>query len=86
MNLINCNKKEGKFYITRTALGNEIFKQDLYMNERLTKLLINYFLTSKYYGAQMWNLIFREYASVYGNRMNVLTVTNEIEKYYCKKV
>ena len=87
MNLIEYEKsKGGKFIIKRTSLGNKIIQEDPYMNERITKIMINYFLTSKKFGAEMWNLIFREFPYVYGTIIDSTIVINEIEKYYGKKV
>lgn len=86
MNLIDYELQEGKFIIKRTSLGSEIFREDPYMNERITKLLLNYFLTSKYCGAQMWNLIFREFPYTYGKMISSNIVSTEIERYYGKRV
>lgn len=86
MNLITFNKKNAKYTIKRTPLGNVVYKEDPYLNEKLTGLMLNYFLTSKLYGAQMWYTIFREYVYTYGNNISRKIVTSEIEKYFMKTV
>ncbi|MDK2584449.1 hypothetical protein QOZ83_01135 [Romboutsia sedimentorum] len=69
MNLIDFKKEGNKYHIYSTSLGNVIKNEDLYFLENLSKLICNYFLTSKIYGAPMWYRIVRYMRNKYGSEI-----------------
>ena len=78
MNLINFEKANAKYKIKLTSLGKEILNEDPYFLESISKFICNYFLTSKYYGAVMWNKIVREMTGRYGYEIKESLVMKDL--------
>lgn len=86
MNLIEFKKDGSNYYIYSTNLGNIIKNEDLYFLENLSKLVCNYFLTSKIYGAPMWYSIFRCMSNKYGNYIKEKVVLKDLYEEFNIKI
>ena len=80
MNLINFEKKCGKYCIYSTNLGGLIKNEDPYFLESLSKLICHYFLTSKIYGASMWYEIVRSMSNEYGNEIKESVIVKDLSE------
>lgn len=78
MNLIEFNKEGNKYYIYTTSLGKVIRDEDLYFLENVSKLVCNYFLTSKIYGATMWSRIIRVMSDKYGDKIKESVILKDL--------
>lgn len=78
MNLIEFEKERSKYKIKSTTLGRIILNEDPYFLEDISKLICNYFLTSKFYGAIMWNKIIREMPLRYGNEIKESLIIKDL--------
>lgn len=86
MNLINYTKESNFYTIKTTSLGDVVLREDPYLSEKITLLMLNYFLTSKLFGAEMWYKVLREIPYEYGRNVSVNIVMKDIESYYKKNV
>lgn len=86
MNVIDFKKEGSKYYIYSTSLGKVIENEDLYFLENLSKLVCNYFLTSKIYGAPMWYEIVRCMSNKYGNEIKESIVLKDLTEKFNIKV
>lgn len=86
MNLINYKKNKGSYVLTRTELGEIIYNEDPYLTESLTYKLLNYFLTSFNYGAEMWSFFYKELMKQYNGEMTKAILLKEMQKKYGEKV
>lgn len=86
MDLIDYKKESNLYTIRKTPLGELVSREDEYLSERITLLMLNYFLTSKSFGAEMWYKILREMPYKYGRNISMNIVMKEMESYYKKKV
>ena len=59
MGLINYEKKDGKYSLKRSLLGETIFKEDPGLQEKLTVLLCHSMIVRSENGARLWSAIFR---------------------------
>ncbi len=80
MNLIRYKKKGDKYTILTTEFGKVVKNEDRYLQEKVTKLLCNYYLTSSIYGAKMWNELFRKFPEYFGNEISLELLSAEIKK------
>lgn len=80
MNLIEFEKERSKYKIKSTSLGRIILNEDPYFLEDISKLICNYFLTSKFYGAIMWNKIIREMPLKYGNEIKESLIIKDLHE------
>lgn len=55
MGLISYEYEKGLYKLTLTDLGTEVFEQDPYLHETLTKWLCHYGISRKEYGAPQWS-------------------------------
>lgn len=86
MNLIDFKKDGLNYSIYSTNLGKIIRNEDLYFLENLSKLVCNYFLTSKIYGAQMWYEIIRCMSNKYGNDIKESVVIKDLNEEFGIKI
>lgn len=82
MGLYNHKKESSKYTLVKTRLGELISHEDPYFQEDITKYICNYFLTSKYTGADMWFQIARKLQQNIGHHIKVEVVENELKKVY----
>lgn len=80
MNLINFEKENAKYTIKATELGKAILEEDAYFLEDISKVICNYFLTSKYFGAIMWNKIIREMPERYGYKIKENLIVKDLHE------
>lgn len=85
MNLICYEKKSGKYKIFKTKLGELIASEDPYFLEDTTKIICNYFLTSKRFGADMWFFICRKLTYQLGNELREELIKESLEKVFNTK-
>ncbi|UEL46435.1 hypothetical protein [Terrisporobacter hibernicus] len=78
MNVIDVEKESARYKIKSTNLGRTILSEDPYFLEDISKLICNYFLTSKSCGAIMWNKIIREIPERYGNEIKESLITKDL--------
>lgn len=71
MNLLSYEKEGSKFKFELTPFGILIKDEDPYIQEDLSKCMLNYFLTSKNFGAKMWFSIMRKMPQIYGNEVSL---------------
>ena len=57
MGLLSYACEKGKYQISLTDLGREVYVQDPYLHETLTKWLCHYGISRKEYGAQQWSFL-----------------------------
>lgn len=86
MNLIEYTKESNVYTISKTPLGEVITREDPYLSEKISLVMLNYFLTSKLFGAEMWHKVLREIPYEYGRNVSANIVVKEVEAYYKKKV
>jgi len=60
MGLINYSVERGIYNLSLTNLGKEIYNQDKYLHEPLSKWLCHYGITQKHTGAPQWAFLFNE--------------------------
>lgn len=85
MGLINSSSNDSKYLLKRSPLGDLVYKEDPYMLEPLTELLIHYFLTSKLGGAALWSYIFRTCVAVYGAEISSVNLISALERHFGTK-
>lgn len=86
MNVIDFNKQGLKYHIYTTELGKVILNEDPYFLEYISKLICNYFLTSRIYGAKMWYKIFRVMSDKYGMEVKESVAQKDLEEDYRIKI
>ena len=59
MGLINFEKKDGKYSLRRSLLGESVFMEDPGLQEKLTELLCHSMIVRNKSGAAVWAAIFR---------------------------
>lgn len=60
MGLIESEKKDGKYLLTRTKLGEIVYGEDPGLQEYLSVLLCHSMMLRKKNGADMWNAVFHK--------------------------
>lgn len=53
MNLIDYTKESNLYNISKTSLGEVVSREEPYLSEKISIKMLNYFLTSKSFGAEM---------------------------------
>lgn len=61
MGLIDYKIKDGKYKLSLTPLGKVVYKNDIYLMEELSKVIMHYNITKINKGAPQWSFIFRIY-------------------------
>lgn len=78
MNLIDFKKENSRYKIKSTNLGRVILNEDPYFLEDISKIICNYFLTSKSCGAIMWSKIIREMPDRYGDEIKEILIIKDL--------
>jgi hypothetical protein len=86
MNLVGYEYSDKKYLLKRTELGEAIYHEDPYFTENITYKLLNYFLTSSVFGAEMWSLFYRNLMKNYKNILTRDIIQKEMIKKYGEKV
>ena len=60
MGLLSYACEKGKYQISLTDLGREVYVQDPYLHETLTKWLCHYGISRKEYGAPQWSFLIHD--------------------------
>ncbi len=72
MGLIHYDQKNGAFSLNATEMGQEVFKQDPYLLEPVTKWLCHSCLCAKKGGAPNWEYLFQRLPLVYDEEFSLL--------------
>ncbi|MGB6406314.1 MAG: DUF4007 family protein [Planococcus donghaensis] len=67
MNLINFDKKDNKYSLSLTALGEVIYEEDPFLTENLSKIICHYEVANKYSPILLWAYLFNRYIPLSGN-------------------
>ncbi len=62
--LLYFKKQSGVFDISRTALGDIVFREDKFLEHSMTQLMIHYFYCSSASLLKLWRLLFVDYRMV----------------------
>jgi len=70
MGLIDYKLESGKYRLMPTDIGSEVFAQDKFMLENITKELCNYWITDRLSGAPQWAYLFRVFPHAYNQEIS----------------
>lgn len=82
MGLIEAEKKDGAYILSRTSLGNVVYMEDPGLQEELTLLLCHAMLLRNNAGADMWNAVFTKILPMYRGGMKKDLLQKELEQYF----
>lgn len=82
MGLIDAEKKNGLYILSRTKLGNIVYSEDPGLQENLTLLLCHAMLLRNDAGADMWNMIFTKILPMYRGEMKKELLLKELERQF----
>lgn len=87
MNLINYSIiDKGKYKLELTDLGEIIYKEDRFFIEKISKLIINYFLCDYKDGAPHWSFIFNRYRYSLDTEYSLKHIEDEARANFGKNV
>ena len=82
MGLINAEKKDGAYILSKTKLGSIVYMEDPGLQEDLTVLLCHAMLNRNYAGADMWNAVFVKILPRYRGRVKKELILKELESLF----
>ena len=82
MGLIDADKKDGAYVISRTGLGNVVYLEDPGLQEDLTILLCHAMMLRNCNGADMWNAVFTQILPKYRGEIKKELLLKELEKIF----
>lgn len=82
MGLIEAEKKNGAYKLTRTALGDVVFDEDPGLQEDLTLALLHAMLCRDNAGAGIWSLMLKKILPQYHGKLNKDTAIKELNVQY----
>lgn len=88
MGLINYKKERNLYFLSRTKLGENVYKEDPGLQEKLSVLLCHCMMLRKKRGALMWCVIFKEILPMYRNGIKkeiIIKILNQ-ENYFNGKM
>ncbi|TWT27255.1 DUF4007 family protein [Planomicrobium sp. CPCC 101110] len=80
MNLINFDKKENKYSLSLTALGEVIYEEDPFLTEDLSKIICHYEVANKYAPTILWSYLFNRYIPLSGNIFSQNSLSNAVTR------
>lgn len=86
MGLIEFKKEDGKYILSLTPLGKEVFKEDPGLQEKLTILLCHSMMCRKRKGADVWSKCFLSILPKYKNGVKKEILLKELEVFFPGKV
>jgi hypothetical protein len=86
MGLLDFEKKEGEYVLSRSSLGNVVFNEDPGLQENLTLLLCHCMMLREQNGAQLWSALFRKVLPQYRNGIKKDMVLKELESPFNGKI
>lgn len=86
MGLINSEKNNGLVKLTKTALGELVYSEDLGLQEDLSKLLCHAMLLRDVNGADMWGATFRKIIPQYRGEIKKEILLIELNRLFDGKV
>ena len=82
MGLIDAEKKEGAYILSKTKLGNIVYVEDPGLQEELTMLLCHAMLLRNDSGADMWNAVFTKVFPLYRGGIKKELLLKELEQLF----
>ena len=82
MGLIEAEKKDGEYKLSRTKLGNIVYTEDPGLQEDLTILLCHAMMLRNVAGADMWNAVFTKILPMYRGGMKRELLLKELEQLF----
>ncbi len=86
MGLIDFEKKEKKYLLKKTKLGELILQEDFGLQEPLSLLLCHAMIVRKKNGADVWHVIFHEILPQYHSTIKKDLLMREVEQRFNTKV
>ncbi|ANU09616.1 hypothetical protein BBH88_04545 [Planococcus antarcticus DSM 14505] len=80
MGLINFDKKDSKYYLSLTALGEVIYQEDPFLTEDLSKIICHCEMTNKYSSTLLWSYLFNKYIPVSGEIFSQSSFSNAVTR------
>lgn len=82
MGLIEAEKKDGAYSLSRTDLGNIVYMEDPGLQEDLSILLCHAMMLRNSNGADMWNAVFTKILPMYRGKMKKDMLLKELEQMF----
>ena len=86
MGLIEYDKKDGMYFLSRTRLGDEMFLEDPGLQENLSILLCHCMILRTNFGAPLWSYIFKSILPMYRVGIKKEMLLKELESSFAGKV
>lgn len=86
MGLINVKSTNKGFRLNLTEIGNVVYKNDKYFDEKLTKLICHYYITDYEIGAPQWIYLFKECSNILGIAIKNKNIQAKIQIIFNKKI
>lgn len=86
MGLINYEKKDGKYQLSQTRLGNCVYHEDRGLQETLTILLCHTMLNRRKLGAYLWSFIFHDIFPYYEEGLTFSKLLSILDSKFTGKV
>jgi len=86
MNLINYEVTKGKYKIWLTDMGTEVFYNDKFMLEEITKTLCNYWITDEKIGAPQWAYLFRIFPHSFDRPVSISFIKGKSQDFFNEEV
>lgn len=87
MNLITSSDiNEGKYNLELTDLGQLIYQEDKFFIDKISKLLVNYFLCDYRDGAPHWSFVFNKLKYNFESEYSVANIEENAKLYFGKNI
>jgi len=86
MGLVDYQKKDGEYQLSRTKLGETVYMEDPGLQEILSILLCHCMIQRIQNGAPLWSTIFKEILPLYKNGIKKDMLLKELENIFSGKV
>lgn len=86
MGLLADTRNEGKHILSLTPLGEEVLQQDPGFQEKVTTAICHVRLSSPYYGASLWKVLFKDIIPLYQGEIGNNVLADELNKHFEKAV
>lgn len=80
MGLIQAEKEDGTYILSRTKLGDMVYREDPGIQEDLTLLLCHAMMQRNIAGAAMWNAVFTKILPMYRGKIKKELLLKELEQ------
>ncbi|MFD1861478.1 DUF4007 family protein [Planococcus chinensis] len=80
MGLVDFDKKDNKYSLSLTALGDVIYQEDPFLTEDLSKIICHYEMSNKYAPTLLWSYLFNQYIPVSGDAFSQNSFSNAVTR------